>query len=146
MSIKEKNLGRFILLLSHPLSPLPKEKIPKFYREFMSFCFSLGNGKISLSEKPKYFSRKKMIADLKQMSEWRDVCTAERQRLNNLPEETTVQGKYNAMMDYGYCTRSLEMLSLALNVIGDVKKDTFSIARYQGLMNKADEIKNQLKD
>lgn len=140
MSIKEKNLGRFIMFMSHPFSPLPKEKIPKFYREFMSFCFSLGNGKISLSEKPKYFSRKKMIADLKQMSEWREICRAECQRLNNLPEETTVQGKYNAMMDYGYCSRSLEMLSLAFNVIGDVNKDTFSIPRYQSLMNKADEI------
>ncbi len=140
MSIKEKDLGQFILFMSHPLSPLPQEKIPKFYREFMSFCFSLGHGKISLSEKPKYFSRKKMIADLKRMSEWREICRTECQHLDNLPEETTAHGRYNAMVDYGYRRRSLEMLSLALNVIGDVKKDTFSIARYQSLMNKADEI------
>lgn len=140
MDEEVKNLGQFIMFMSHPFSPLPKEKIPKFYREFMSFCFSLGNGKISLSEKPKYFSRKKMIADLKRMSEWREICRAECQRLDNLPEETTAHGRFNAMMDYGYRARSLEMLSLALNVIGDVNKYTFSIARYQSLMNKADEI------
>ena len=139
----KKNLSEFIMLISRPfLCPdVSKEKVYiNAYREFMSFCFSVGNGRVALDEQRKNFSKKKMITDLAKITKYHDIHKTEKQRLNNLPDETTAQGKYNAMLDRAFCERPLELLSVALNVIGNPEKHTFSIPVYKTLINKADEI------
>jgi hypothetical protein len=142
--VMENKLYDFINFIAWPSYKLSKDEAQKYHREFLSFCFDLGDGKIIASENPNQILKKDMISDLEKMREWRDVYSGERERLNALEEpdnEAYITAfKYNRMMKHTYTINHLEPLGIALAVIGHPEKDPFAILRYGILIAKADEI------
>jgi hypothetical protein len=145
----ENKLYDFINLIARPSYKLPKDEAQKYHREFLSFCLALGDGKIIASENSNQVSKKDMISDLEKMREWRDVYRGERERLESL-EETRDVVRYEIGRQHAYTMSHLELLGIALAVIGHPEKDPFASFRYGVLVSKADEIlekrnKNQSK-
>ena len=133
-------LFNFINLISEPSYKLHPNKAQKHHSEFMSFCLSVGNGKILVTENPNHIPKKDIVADLAKITEWRDTWRAERERLENQPEETNVYLRHEAMKQYAYCMRHLELFGIVAAVTGNIEKKPLAVSNYGILVNKADEI------
>ena len=133
-------LFNFINLISEPSYKLHFNKAQKHHSEFMSFCLSVGNGRILVPENPNHIPQKDIVADLAKITEWRDRWRAEREQLENQPEESNVYLRHRTMQQYAVCMKHLELLGIVATVIGHIEKNPLAISNYGILVNKADEI------
>ena len=133
-------LFNFINLISQPSYKLHPQKAQKYHSEFMSFCLSVGDRRILVTENPNHIPEKDIVADLAKITEWRDIWRAEREQLENQPEETNVYIRHDRMKQYAVCMKHLELLGIVAAVIGNIEKKPLAVSNYGILVNKADEI------